>query len=156
MSVLEISSIHAITKMPAHFLLTFLIIAHTFSVVQRVCVCVRARVSPPRRTRVASAWHPRCTHRGHARLSFFALLREKKRVFRESRSRATLILSRDDATRGSRKKRKRWRGRRREGRWRTGIATEARPGVHPLALPRPAAAGVPPGHHDDRDVHTRR
>lgn len=65
----------------------------------------------------------------------------------------TLTLSRN-TTRESRRyrngRRRRWKRR-----WRTRVATEARPKVHPLALPRPAA-GVPPGYHDDRDVHTRR
>lgn len=59
-------------KMPAavRFLVTFLIITH----LPRQCFNVYACISPPRRTRVASAWHPRCAHRNRC----FRLFREKR------------------------------------------------------------------------------
>lgn len=40
--------------------------------------CCSVCVSPPRRTRVASPWHPRCTHRSRESAVFRSLLREKK------------------------------------------------------------------------------
>lgn len=109
------------------------------------CVCVRVY-----HHLAALASHQRGTRVAPIAVAVFALTKKGPLASR----RATLTLFRN-ATRGSRRQRKRRESRRWKGRWRTRVATEARPGVHPLALPRPAA-GVPPSHHDDRDVHTRR
>jgi len=76
-------SIHAITKTPAHFLVFFLnYYTHLFRCCS-ACVYVCACVSLPRRTRVASAWHPRCTHRSRES-AVFAL--PWKKIPRESQS----------------------------------------------------------------------
>lgn len=67
-------SIRAITKMPAHFHVTFLIIAHTSSVVvQRACV------SPPRRTRVALIAFFPSEKKGPARVGFNPLSKRDAR-----------------------------------------------------------------------------